>query len=555
MHPPISDYALLGDCETAALVDKTGSIDWLCWPRFDSEACFARLLGTADHGFWRISPSEPARVTRTYRPGTLVLESRFETSTGIITLIDFMPMRERDTRKSDVIRIVRCEQGEVALRMELVIRFNYGSIVPWASRTEDGDTRVVAGPHSIVLRTPVPTHGENLRTVAELTVRKGESVPFAITYEASHMPVPPRVDPERALAATCDFWKEWSSRTRYEGPWNDAVERSLITLKALTYRPTGGVLAAPTTSLPETVGGVRNWDYRFCWLRDTTFTLLSLLNAGYRDEAEAWCDWLLRAIAGAASQIQPVYGLSGEPRIVESELDWLPGYSGSKPVRIGNAAYSQLQLDIFGNVMDTLHESRKAGLNLHEASEGLQSHLVSHLESLWNQPDEGIWEIRADKQHFVHSKVMCWVAFDRAVKGCERYGLQGPVERWRKLRDQLHAQIIERGFNAKLEAFTQAYDRPALDAATLLIPIVGFLPPNDKRVVSTVNAVEKNLMRDGLVLRYDTGTGVDGLPSEEGAFIACTYWLADNMVLQGRQEDAQRLFERVLGLRNDVGLL
>jgi GH15 family glucan-1,4-alpha-glucosidase len=556
MTNAISDYALIGDCETAALVGRDGSIDWLCWPRFDSGACFAALLGGREHGRWLIAPVAEATATaRRYRGDTLILETGFETAEGAVTLIDFMPLRGT-SHLSDLVRIVVGRRGRVRMRMELVCRFDYGRIVPWVTRTADGDgRRFVAGPHAIVLKTPLETQGRDLTTVAEFTVGAGERVPFTFTYEASHLPPPETADPEEALKETEDFWTGWSARCNYDGEWREAVMRSLITVKALTFRPTGGIVAAPTTSLPERIGGGRNWDYRFCWLRDATFTLLSLINAGYRDEAEAWCDWLLRAVAGAAAQTQPLYGVGGEHRCDEVELDWLPGFRGSRPVRIGNAAYAQLQIDVFGNIMDTLHEARLCGLELHEDAAGLQTALLAHLEQVWREPDEGIWEVRSERQHFVHAKLMCWVAFDRAVASAERFGLEGPVDRWRRLRGEIRAEILERGFSEDRGAFVQAYGSTALDAAVLLMPVMGFLPPDDPRVVSTTRAIERHLMRDGLLLRYDTAECTDGLDGDEGAFLACSFWLADNMILQGRRDDARRLFERLLSLRNDVGLL
>lgn len=556
MQPPISDYALIGDCETAALVDKQGSIDWLCWPRFDSQACFAHLLGDAEHGHWRIAPtSQDVRISRRYVPGTLVLETRFETETGVVTVTDFMPVRETDSPTSNLVRIVRGERGVVDMQMQLVLRFDYGRLVPWVTRLPDGGIRAVAGPHAVVLHSPMRVHGKNLRTHAAFSIRQGDILPFTLTYEASHLPMPQPADPIRALDATCRFWRDWSSRSRYEGPWAEEVNRSLITIKALTYHPTGGVVAAPTTSLPETIGGSRNWDYRYCWLRDAMFTLLSLLNAGYRQEAEAWCDWLLRAVAGSASQLQPLFGLAGEARVPEQTLDELPGYRDSRPVRIGNAAYSQLQLDAFGSVMDTLHEARCAGLELHEAGWGLQRRLLGYLEEVWHCPDEGIWEVRGSAQHFVHSKVMCWVAFDRAIASAERFGLEGPVDRWKALRAALHAEVLERGFNSDIGAFVQSYGSTRLDASALLIPLVGFLPATDERVVSTTRVIEQELSRDGLLMRYKSEDESDGLPESDSAFLACSFWLVDNLLLQGQSDKACALFERLLSLCNDVGLL
>lgn len=551
----ISDYALIGDCETAALVDKTGSIDWLCWPRFDSDTCFARLVGTRDNGFWRLAPRQQATVSRRYLPGTLVLETCHEAADGVVKVTDFMPLRDGETQRSNLVRIAECTRGRVEMEMTLQARFNYGSIIPWHSPAAQGGIRAVAGPHMIVLHASAPLRDEASCITARFTLSQGESATFVASYEASHLPPPAPVDARHALQSTCEFWQAWSARSRYDGPWAEAVERSLITIKALTYQPTGGVLAAPTLSLPECVGGERNWDYRYCWLRDSSFTLMSLLNAGYQEEAEAWCSWLLRAVAGCATQLRPVYGLAAEPCPPERELDWLRGYRNSRPVRMGNAASDQLQLDVFGNIMDTLYQARQAGVHIEEAGQSLQTQLMSHLESVWREKDEGIWEIREETRHFVHSKVLCWVAFDRAIRCAQEHGLSGPVERWRRLRDELRTEILERGYNSKVGAFTQAYGVEHLDAAALLIPLVGFLPANDPRMVSTVKAIERELMPDGLVLRYDTEKVRDGLPPGEGAFIACTFWLADNLILQSQHERARRLFEKLLSLRNDVGLL
>ncbi len=549
----IEDYAMIGDCETAALVGRDGSIDWMCFPRFDSEACFAALLGKSEHGHWKLAPTgQVTRIRRRYRGNTLILETEFETADGAVRLIDFMPLRDGAPK---LIRVVEGKSGSVSMKMELVIRFDYGLTVPWIKRLPDNALRAISGPHSLVLRSPVESHGRDLKTVAEFAVRQGDRVPFVLAYEASHLPPPGPADFDDELTETERAWSEWSAQCSYEGPWRDAVIRSLITIKALTYGPTGGIVAAPTTSLPELVGGTRNWDYRFCWLRDATFTILSLLNAGYRQEAEAWADWLLRAIAGQGSQVQPLYGVAGERRMREYEIDWLPGYKDSRPVRVGNAAYYQLQLDVFGWAMDALHCARGYGLNLAEAGWGMQKELLRHLEELWQKPDEGIWEVRSEPQHFVHSKVMCWVAFDRAISAVERFGLEGPVDHWRQIRDAIHTEVCERGFDEKVGAFVQAYGVPHLDAAALLIPIVGFLPARDPKVLSTTAAIERELVRDGLVLRYDTDRSEDGLEGGEGAFLACSFWLADNMILQDREADARRLFERLLALRNDVGLL
>jgi GH15 family glucan-1,4-alpha-glucosidase len=549
----IEDYAMIGDCESAALVGNDGSIDWLCFPRFDSDACFAALLGGPEHGHWTIAPAgEVTGVQRRYRGDTLILETDLECAEGVVRLIDFMPLRQ-GTRT--VVRIVEGLSGTVAMEMTLVVRFDYGRTVPWMKRLPDNALRAISGPHSLVLRTPVHSHGRDLTTVSEFTVGKGDRVPFVLSYEASHLAPPDPLDFEGELAETEQAWREWAAQCSYDGPWREAVMRSLIIIKALTYGPTGGIVAAPTTSLPEEVGGMRNWDYRFCWLRDATFTILSLLNAGYRNEAEDWADWLMRAIAGLGSQVQPLYGVAGERRIHEHELDWLPGYKDSRPVRIGNAAYPQLQLDVFGWAMDALDCARSYGLNLAEAGWDMQKELLRNLEDLWQEPDEGIWEVRSEPQHFVHSKVMCWVAFDRGVAAIERFGLDGPVDHWREIRDRIHAEVCERGYDEDVGAFVQAYGEPHLDAATLLIPLVGFLPPDDPRVVSTTEAIERELMRDGYVLRYDTDRSNDGLEGDEGAFLACSFWLADNMILQNREADARKIFERLLALRNDVGLL
>ncbi len=553
MPARIEDYALIGDCATAALVARDGSIDWLCWPRFDGGACFAALLGTAEHGRWLVAPAEtPVRVSRRYRDDTLILETDFETPTGAVTLIDFMPPRGR---ASDVVRIVRGRRGAVAMRTEVIFRFDYGANVPWVTRMVDGALRAIAGPDMAVLRTPVALRGEDFKTVGEFTVSAGEAVPFVLTYSPSHEPIPGPVDPEEALADTEAFWREWSGICVDFGPWSDVVRRSLITLKALTYGPTGGIVAAPTTSLPEQIGGSRNWDYRFCWLRDATFTLLSLMNAGYYLEAEAWRDWLLRTIAGSPGQLQPVYGLAGERRLTEWEVPWLPGYEGSRPVRIGNAADDQLQLDVIGEVVDALHQARSGKLPASEAGWDLLRALLAHLEAIWEQPDRGIWEVRGEPRHFTHSKAMVWVAFDRGIKSAEQFGLPAPLERWRALRARVHDEVCEKGFNPEIGAFVQSYGSRQLDASLLLLPLVGFLPPSDARIRGTVEAIERHLLVDGFVLRYDPGKTDDGLPEGEGAFLACSFWLVDNLVLQERYGDAKQLFECLLALANDVGLL
>jgi GH15 family glucan-1,4-alpha-glucosidase len=553
MPSRIEDYALIGDCEAAALVARDGSIDWLCWPRFDSDACFAALLGSKEHGRWQIAPRDKeARVTRRYRENTLILETRFETREGVATLIDFMPI---GAAHSSSIRLVVGEFGRVAMCTELVIRFGYGAIVPWVTRLEDQTLRAIAGPDMIILRTPVTLVGQNLTTVGEFVVEAGETVPFVLTYSPSHLPPPEPLDPEAALADTEAFWTEWSKRCQPAGRCSDAVQRSLITLKALSYARTGGMIAAPTTSLPEQLGGVRNWDYRFCWLRDATLTLLALMNAGYSDEAQVWREWLLRAVAGSPEQLQVMYGIGGERRLTEWEVPWLPGYEGAVPVRIGNAAYGQLQLDVFGEVMDALHQGRCQGLAASESGWAMQQAFLSHLEDVWTEPDEGIWEVRGGRQHFTYSKVMAWVAFDRAIKSAEKFGLEGPLDRWRAVAARIHKEVCARGFDKDLGSFVQCYGSKQLDASLLLLPCVGFLPCQDPRVNGTINAIEKRLLVDGFVLRYDTETSHDGFPPGEGAFLACSFWLVDAYILQNRWEDAHRLFNRLMALRNDVGLL
>ena len=555
MPSRIEDYALVGDCETAALVGRDGSIDWLCWPRFDSGACFAALLGGPEHGRWLVAPRDPSpRVTRRYRQGTLILETDFETADGAVTLIDFMPLRGA---ASDLVRIVVGRRGTVAMRTELVLRFEFGAVVPWVTRIEQDDgLRAVAGPDMVVLRTNVPVHGEDLRTVGEFSVSAGDRASFVLAHSPSHLPVPEPVDPERALADTETFWRDWSCRCEHQGEWREAVLRSHITLKALTYAPTGGIVAAPTTSLPEKIGGGRNWDYRFCWLRDATFTLMSLMQAGYTAEAEAWREWLLRAVAGSPSQVQIMYGIGGERRLTEWEADWLPGYEGSRPVRIGNAAAKQLQLDVYGEVLDALYQARRAGLGPSDAGWALQRALAEHVETVWDRPDEGIWEVRGGSRHFTHSKVMAWVALDRAVRGIEEFGLEGPLDRWQALRRTIHDDICRNGYNAEIGSFVQSYGSKHLDASLLLLPMVGFLPPHDGRIRGTVAAIQRQLVVDGgLVLRYDTAESNDGLEPGEGAFLACSFWLADNLALQGRSREARDLFEKLLALRNDVGLL
>jgi GH15 family glucan-1,4-alpha-glucosidase len=548
----IEDYALIGDCSTAALVGRDGSIDWLCLPRFDAGACFAALLGESAHGRWLIAPVGAVRRSRhQYRTGTLILETEFETDEGTVRIIDCMPL---SSGCRAILRIVEGLSGRVTMRMELIVRFDYGSIVPWVRRL--GDVLLVtAGPDTLELRTPVAVRGENMKSVAEFQVGTGEQVPFVLDYRPSHEPTRPPIDPQKALATTEKEWRHWVGCCTYQGRWGDAVVRSLITLKALTYAPTGGIVAAPTTSLPEQHGGVRNWDYRYCWLRDATFTLNALLLAGYHEEAVAWREWLLRAVAGSPQDLQTLYSVTGERRLDEYEVKWLPGYEGAAPVRVGNAASRQFQLDVYGEVMDTLHLARSAGLEPEPAAWRIQLALLQFLESNWERPDEGIWEVRGPRLHFTHSKIMAWVAFDRAVKDAEAFGLDGPVERWRQVRDAIHAQVCVAGFDAARDTFVQSYGSPYLDASLLLIPQVGFLPPDDTRVRGTVRAIEQNLLVDGLVRRYSTANGVDALPPGEGVFLPCSFWLADSLVLTGRREESEALFERLVALSNDVGLL
>lgn len=549
----IEDYALIGDCETAALVGKDGSIDWLCWPRFDSEACFAALLGTPEHGRWLIAPTcATNRVQRQYRPSTLILETVFESDQGIVTLTDFMPIRDDG---SDLVRIVSCEKGEVPMRAEFALRFDYGRFLPWMEQCGEHCWQAIAGPHSAVLRTAIPFDGCHHGIGADFSVHEGQRIPFVLTYRASNVPVPEPVDAEGAFLRTEQWWRNWMGRCSYRGDWGEAVRRSLITIKAMTYRATGGIVAAPTTSLPERRGGRRNWDYRYCWLRDATFMVACLLKAGFHDEARAWRDWLLRAIAGMPSQVQPIYGIAGEHRLSEWQAFGLPGFDGAKPVRIGNAAFMQFQLDVFGEVMNALHLARQAGIDPSEAGWNLQKALVDHLGDVWNEPDEGIWEVRGGRQHFVHSKVMAWVGLDRAIRAAETFGLDGPVEQWKSLRDRIHAEVCERGFDRRIGAFVQAFGSEHLDASVLIIPIVGFLPATDPRMRSTVAAIERELMRDSFVIRYDTSRTDDGLPPGEGVFLVCSFWLVENYSLQGRHHEALALFERLLALRNDVGLL
>jgi GH15 family glucan-1,4-alpha-glucosidase len=548
----IEDYGLIGDCETAALVGRDGSIDWLCWPAFDSDACFAAVLGTHRHGRWLIAPNEEiTKTSRRYRDNTLILETRFETVHGIVDLIDFMPPRGN---ASDVVRLVRGISGRVKLRMQLVIRFGFGADIPWVRKNADGpDLLAICGPDMTVLRTPVETRGEDLTTIADFLVGEGETVPFVLTYGPSHLPVPAPIDPLVALQETETFWNEWSSRCTYEGEQRKLVMRSLITLKALTYAPTGGIVAAPTTSLPEKLGGARNWDYRFCWLRDATFTLLALMNSGYTEEALAWHNWLLRAVAGSPVNMQIMYGIMGQRRLLEWEAGWLPGYEGAQPVRVGNAAHAQLQLDVYGELIDAFHQWRMAKLELYEGSWSLECTVLEHLAGKWDQPDHGIWERRGDGKHYVSSKVMTWVAFDRGIKSAEKFGFKAPLAKWQALRDAIHRDVCDKGFDRELNSFVESYGSKMLDASILLLPSVGFLEPSDPRVRGTLAAVEKYLMRDGFVLRHDPRE-VEQQPAE-GAFLACSLWLADAYVLTGEFDKARALFDRVVAVANDLGLL
>jgi GH15 family glucan-1,4-alpha-glucosidase len=552
----IEDYALIGDCETAALVGRDGSIDWLCWPRFDSDACFAALLGEPEHGRWLIAARDgAARRSWSYRDSTLILETRIETADAAVRVIDFMP--PRPDHASSLMRLIIAERGEMEMHTELVIRFGYGAIVPWMTRVADDTWRAIAGPDMVMLRTNAALRGKDLKTVADFVVRAGEPIAFTLTYsrsysnEISNEPS----DVDEALVVTERYWRDWVARARGIENMSPAVTRSLITLRALIHRPTGGIIAAPTTSLPERAGGERNWDYRYCWLRDATLALLALMNAGYYDEAKAWRDWLLRAIAGAAPQMQIMYGVAGERRLSEWEVPWLPGYEGARPVRVGNAASTQLQLDVLGEVMDAFHQARKGGLAQLESAWALQRQLLAYLASIWEQPDYGIWEVRGPARHFTYSKIMVWVAFDRAIKDCERYQLEAPVDEWRALRERIHKDVCERGYEAQRNCFVQSYGSTQLDASLLLLPALGFLPADDPRVTGTIRAIESRLLRDGFVHRYDTAQTDDGLPPGEGAFLACSFWLADAYAMCGRHEEAQALFERLVGLANDVGLL
>lgn len=553
MSEKIENYALIGDCETAALVGRNGSIDWLCWPAFDSDACFAAILGTHKNGRWLVAPSDDVTtISRRYLGDTLILETRFETKSGTVALIDFMPPRGK---ASDVVRLVRGVSGTVKMRMELVIRFGFGIDIPWVRRDEDRSLLAVAGHDMTVLRTPVETCGQDLTTVAEFEVKAGETVPFVLTYGPSHLDPPEPIDPEIALQETETFWKEWCSHCTRDGEYHELILRSLITLKALTFGPTGGIVAAPTTSLPEKLGGARNWDYRFCWLRDATFTLLALMNSGYTEEASAWHNWLLRAAAGSPSSMQIMYGIWGQRRLLEWEAGWLDGYEGAQPVRIGNAAHAQLQLDVYGELIDAFHQSRMAKLKLDDETWALECNVLNHLAEVWDQPDHGIWERRGEPRHYVFSKVMTWVAFDRGIKSAESFGFKAPLLHWQALRDAIHRDVCHRGFDAEENAFVESYGSKLLDASLLLLPAVGFLPASDPRIRSTIAAVEKYMMRDGFVLRHDPREISEEKQPIEGAFLACTLWLADAHVLAGNLDKAQEMFDRVAGLANDVGLL
>jgi GH15 family glucan-1,4-alpha-glucosidase len=551
----IEDYGLVGDLQTAALISREGSVDWLCFPRFDSAACFAALVGDESNGQWALAPTTWKReVSRRYAPDTLVLETEWRTDDGRVRVTDFMPPRGE---APDLVRIVEGLEGTVELGTELVIRFDYGTVVPWVRRLDEKTLLAIAGPDAVALRTPVPLRGEDFRTRGEFMVAEGDRVPFVLTWYPSHRKPPDEVDPDKALEETHEYWDDWANRCEFEGDHHDAVHQSLLVLKALTYAPTGGIVAAPTTSLPERIGGVRNWDYRFCWLRDATLTLLALLQAGYVQEADSWRRWLLRAAAGNPADLQIMYGVAGERRLDERELPWLAGYEESAPVRMGNGASEQVQLDVYGEVMDALYQSRAHGLAAEEQAWSLQRALLRHLAEAWCEPDNGIWEIRGKRRHFTHSKVMAWVAFDRAVRSVEEQGLPGPVDEWRSTREEIHAEVCERGFSESVGSFTQYYGGSELDASLLLIPLVGFLPIDDPRVVGTVDAVERELLHDGLVLRYRTTDGgeIDGLPKGEGVFLPCSFWLADCWELLGRHGEAHALYERLLGLRNDLGLL
>jgi len=555
MNVPIEDYGIIGNARTAALVSRGGSIDWLCLPRFDSESVFAALLGDPRHGRWLIAPEDPAaQSSRCYRGETGILETRFETPEGCATIIDFMPIAAGE-EQVDLIRLVRGDQGRVRMRTEIILRFDYGRGIPWV-RSNLGGIKAVAGPNAIQFITPVALSGTpELTTVGEFTVSAGETVPFTMSWYPSHHNGFHSRDPEDRLLAVENGWRDWSSQCALQGQWREAIMRSLITLKMLTYQPTGGIVAAATTSLPEWLGGVRNWDYRICWIRDATLALYALLSSGYRGEARAWREWLLRAAAGHPSEMQIMYGLAGERRLTEYEIPWLPGYADSRPVRVGNAAFEQLQLDVYGELMDALYAAQRYGLECNPFAWELQKKLLEYLEEIWERPDQGIWEVRGPPRHFTFSKIMAWVAFDRGVRSIEQFGLDGPREHWEKLRRTIAAQILDRGYDVERNTFVQYYGARDLDASLLLIPQLGFLPPDDPRVRGTIEAVERELMRDGFVCRYPSQTGTDGLPAGEGVFLACSFWLANSLALIGRRDDAIALFERLLAIRNDLGLL
>jgi GH15 family glucan-1,4-alpha-glucosidase len=551
---PIEDYAVIGDTRTAALVSRDGSIDWLCVPRFDSAACFAAVLGDDSHGHWRLAPTAPARAARRrYLGDSLVLETELDTDDGTVRLTDWMPL---DGEYPVVARLVEGVRGKVAMRMDLVIRFDYGSVVPWV-RSRDGVLVAMSGPDALYLWSAVDTHGEQLSTVADFTLDEGQSLPFVLAWRPSHLAPPSAPAQPVGFEETRTWWQDWADRCTYKGPWRDAVVRSLLTLKALTYAPTGGIVAAATTSLPEQLGGTRNWDYRFCWLRDAALTLSTLVATGYDQEGWAWWNWLLRAAVGDPAKIQIMYGPAGERRLTELELPWLPGYQRSAPVRVGNAASVQYQLDVYGEIADCMYVARRAGLGDEGLGWAWALEVLEFLERVWREPDEGIWEIRGPRRHLTHSKVMAWVAMDRAVRVAHEYGLAGPVERWIAVRDEIHADVLAKGWNADRRAFTQSYGSDRLDASLLLMPIVGFLPATDERIEATIDAIQRDLVQDGLVLRYQTdGSGtVDGLPGSEGVFLACSFWLVDDLARMGRVDEARALFERLLGLRNDLGLL
>ena len=549
----IEDYALIGDLQTAALVNRQGSIDWCCFPRFDSGACFAALLGSTEHGRWLLAPtSELTGCSRAYRRDTLVLESTYETAEGVVRAIDFMPPRGQ---QPDIVRIVEGVEGFVPMRSELVIRFDFGYIVPWVRRVDHARV-AIAGPDALCFRTPAAIHGEGLTTVSEFTLSPGERMPFVLTWFPSHEPLPEEIDPEAALEDSIRYWHEWANTCVHYGPYHDEIHESLMLLKALTYEPTGGIVAAPTTSLPEWIGGVRNWDYRFCWLRDATLTLLAMLQAGYKDEAVAWRGWLLRAVAGDPAVVQIMYGLGGERRLDERTLEWLPGYEDSSPVRVGNAASAQLQLDVYGEVLDALYQARAHGAPADDDIWSLARNMLAWLEENWRREDSGLWEVRGPSRHFTHSKVMAWVAFDRGIRAHDDFGREGPIDRWRAIRDEIEHEVMTRGWSDAKQSFTQSYDSDALDASALVMALVGFIPASDPKMVSTVAALERELLVEGFLLRYRTDEdGVDGLPEGEGVFLACSFWLVEVLALQGRHDDATALFDRLVALRNDVGLL